>query len=34
MIKDVAAMHGVSRWTITRIRDAAAEDTSAATRIP
>ena len=24
-IKDVAAMHGVSRWTITRLRDAAAE---------
>lgn len=25
-IKDVAAMHGVSRWTITRLRDAAAEE--------
>ena len=32
--RDVAALHGVSRWTITRIRDAAADDTSAATRIP
>ena len=26
-VADVAALHGVSRWTITRIRDAAAEDT-------
>ena len=26
-VSDVAALHGVSRWTITRIRDAAAEDT-------
>ena len=25
---DVAALHGVSRWTTTRIRDAAADDTS------
>ncbi|WP_144999265.1 recombinase family protein [Kocuria marina] len=33
-VSDVAALHGVSRWTITRIRDAAADDTSAATRIP
>ncbi|KHE73770.1 DNA invertase [Kocuria marina] len=25
-VTDVAALHGVSRWTITRIRDAATED--------
>ncbi|WP_157053095.1 helix-turn-helix domain-containing protein [Kocuria salsicia] len=25
-VADVAALHGVSRWTITRIRDAATED--------
>ena len=26
-VADVATLHGVSRWTITRLRDAAAEDT-------